>query len=109
MAHICQNDMIQIKDMFQILVTWLQFSTEEYLVGLINSVKFAIYSINHQIVSCWQKIVTTWYILLLVFCLLLCQESIRVSSVPSCFLTSNLSVWSKTNQNMSSKASKKMK
>ena len=30
MAHICKNDMIQLKDMFQIVVTWLQFSTEEY-------------------------------------------------------------------------------
>ena len=30
MAHICKNDMIQIKDMFQIVTTWLQFSTEEY-------------------------------------------------------------------------------
>ena len=32
MAHICENDMIQIKDMFQIVATWLQFSTEEYLM-----------------------------------------------------------------------------
>ena len=32
MAHICENDMIQIKDMFQIVNTWLQFSTEEYTV-----------------------------------------------------------------------------
>ena len=30
MALICKNDMIQIKDMFQIVATWLQFSTEEY-------------------------------------------------------------------------------
>ena len=29
MGHICENDMIQIKDMFQIVATWLQFSTEE--------------------------------------------------------------------------------
>ena len=29
MAHICENDMIQIKDMFQIVATWLQLSTEE--------------------------------------------------------------------------------
>ena len=29
MAHICENAMIQIKDMFQIVITWLQFSTEE--------------------------------------------------------------------------------
>ena len=28
MAHICENDMIHIKEMFQIVVTWLQFSTE---------------------------------------------------------------------------------
>ena len=27
-AHICENDMIQIKDMFQIVATWLPFSTE---------------------------------------------------------------------------------
>ena len=32
MAHVCKNDMIQIKDMFQIVATWLQFSTEEYAV-----------------------------------------------------------------------------
>ena len=31
MAHICENDMIQIKDMFQIVATWLQFSTEDFL------------------------------------------------------------------------------
>ena len=31
MAHICENDMIQIKDMFQIVAAWLQFSTEEYV------------------------------------------------------------------------------
>ena len=31
MAHICENDMIQIKDMFQIVATWLQLSTEEYV------------------------------------------------------------------------------
>ena len=30
MTHICENDMIQIKDMFEIVATWLQFSTEEY-------------------------------------------------------------------------------
>ena len=29
MAHICENDMIQLKDMFQLVVMWLQFSTEE--------------------------------------------------------------------------------
>ena len=34
MAHICENDMIQIKDMFQKVATWLQFSTEEYIQGL---------------------------------------------------------------------------
>ena len=31
MAHICKNDMLQIKDMFQIVAMWLQFSTEEYV------------------------------------------------------------------------------
>ena len=30
MAHFSENDMIQLKDMFQIVATWLQFSTEEY-------------------------------------------------------------------------------
>ena len=30
MAHICENDMTQIEEMFQIVATWLQFSTEEY-------------------------------------------------------------------------------
>ena len=30
MGHIYENDMIQIKDMFQIVAMWLQFSTEEY-------------------------------------------------------------------------------
>ena len=34
MAHICENDMIQIKDMFQIVAKWLQFSTEEYAFEL---------------------------------------------------------------------------
>ena len=29
MAHICENDIIQIEDMFQIVAMWLQFSTEE--------------------------------------------------------------------------------
>ena len=33
-AHICQNDMFQLKDMFQIVAMWLQYSTEEYL-GLV--------------------------------------------------------------------------
>ena len=33
MAHLCENDKIQIKDMFQIVATWLQFSTEEYMDG----------------------------------------------------------------------------
>ena len=36
MAHICENDMIQIKDMFQIVATWLQFSTEEYAQKLLH-------------------------------------------------------------------------
>ena len=36
MAHICENDMIQLKDMFQIVATWLQFSTEEYVTGGVN-------------------------------------------------------------------------
>ena len=31
MAHICENDMIQIKEMFQIVATWLQLSMEEYV------------------------------------------------------------------------------
>ena len=34
MAHVCENDMIQIEDMFQIVAMWLQFSTEEYLASL---------------------------------------------------------------------------
>ena len=29
MGHVCEKDMIQIKDMFQIEVMWLQFSREE--------------------------------------------------------------------------------
>ena len=29
MAQICENYMIQIKDMFQTVAMWLQFSTEE--------------------------------------------------------------------------------
>ena len=28
--HICEKDTLHIKDMFQIVATWLQFSTEEY-------------------------------------------------------------------------------
>ena len=31
MAHICWKGTIQIKDMFQIVATWLQFSTKEYI------------------------------------------------------------------------------
>ena len=31
MTHICENDMIQLQDMFQIVATWLPFSTEDYL------------------------------------------------------------------------------
>ena len=31
MPHISENDMIQIKDMLQIVAAWLQFSTEEYV------------------------------------------------------------------------------
>ena len=31
MAHICENGMIQIKHILQIVATRLQFSTEEYL------------------------------------------------------------------------------
>ena len=34
MAHICENDMIQIRDMLQIVAPWLQFSTEEYLMEI---------------------------------------------------------------------------
>ena len=29
MAHICENDMFELKDMFQKVPTWLQFSTKE--------------------------------------------------------------------------------
>ena len=29
MGHISKNDMIEIKDMLQIVATWLEFSTEE--------------------------------------------------------------------------------
>ena len=39
MAPICENDMIQIKDMFQIVATWLQFSTEELLIVNIKKTK----------------------------------------------------------------------
>ena len=50
MAHICENDMIQIKDLFQMVATWLQFSTEEYLdwgadFVLAPEYRFAIYPI----------------------------------------------------------------
>ena len=38
MAHICENDMIQLKDMFQIVATWLQLSTEEYTNCYITTV-----------------------------------------------------------------------
>ena len=31
--HICEKDTLHIKDMFQIVATWLQFSTEEYAQG----------------------------------------------------------------------------
>ena len=32
MAHICTNDKLQIKDMFQMVASWLQFSTKGYLM-----------------------------------------------------------------------------
>ena len=32
MAHVCENDMIQLKDMSQIVATWLQFSTESRVI-----------------------------------------------------------------------------
>ena len=35
MARICKNDMIQVKDMFQVVAMWLQFSTEESLFLLL--------------------------------------------------------------------------
>ena len=31
MAHVCEYDNIQLKDMFQIVAMWLQFSTEGYV------------------------------------------------------------------------------
>ena len=34
MAQICENDMIQIRDMLQIVAMWHQFSTEEYLMKI---------------------------------------------------------------------------
>ena len=41
MAHICEYDMIQIDDMFQIVAMWLQFSIEEFcsihLISLLKS------------------------------------------------------------------------
>ena len=57
MAHICKNDTIQIKDMFQIVAAWLQFSTEEYLIRSAD-VEF-YYVLNnqyssHQVVSGWK-------------------------------------------------------
>ena len=44
MAHICENDMIQLKDMFQIEATWLQFSTEEYLYYAICILKIQLFN-----------------------------------------------------------------
>ena len=35
MPHICEDDMIQIKDMVQIVATGLQFSTEEKISGFV--------------------------------------------------------------------------
>ena len=40
MAHICENYMIQIKDLFQIVATWLQLSTEEYGSKITDKMKW---------------------------------------------------------------------
>ena len=40
MAHICWKGTIQIKDMFQIVATWLQFSTKEYVMWNMKEERF---------------------------------------------------------------------
>ena len=47
MAHFCANGMIQIKDMFQIVATWLQFSTEGNM--------FCIHDLHRLTVLLWYK------------------------------------------------------
>ena len=56
MAHICENDMIQLKDMFPIVAMWLQFSTGEYIIYQVERPSFKHY--NFGLLSSPQKI--TW-------------------------------------------------
>ena len=51
MAHFSENDMIQLKDMFQIVATWLQFSTEEYL----EWVQVSLRTECKKMVKLWQN------------------------------------------------------
>ena len=54
MAHICENDMIQLKDMFPIVAMWLQFSTEEYIIYQVERPSFKHY--NFGLLSSPSKI-----------------------------------------------------
>ena len=36
-VYICENDMAPMKDMFQIVATWLQFSSEEYSYSKVSN------------------------------------------------------------------------
>ena len=53
MDHICENDMIQLKDIFQIVATWLQFSTEEYIIYQVERPCFKHY--NFELLSSPKK------------------------------------------------------
>ena len=53
MAHFSENDMIQLKDMFPIVATWLQFSTEEYIIYQVEWPCFKHY--NFGLLSSPQK------------------------------------------------------
>ena len=47
MVHICENDMIQLKDIFQIVAAWLQFSTDEYSVHYVATACRPVTCVGH--------------------------------------------------------------
>ena len=48
MAHISENEMTQLKDMFQIVATWLQYSTEEYTSAPICQNTFSLHLVKQR-------------------------------------------------------------
>ena len=47
MAHVCENDVIQIKYMFQVVAMWLPFSTEEYMAWTILADSWPCHSVEN--------------------------------------------------------------